>query len=122
MIKAFSLNSKFEKFKEQWQPKIIGEFNDSHVKIAKLQGDFIWHHHDNEDELFYVVKGQLTIEMKDQEAVVLDAGDMTIIPRGVEHKTVAKDETWIMMIEPKSTLNTGNVADSEKTVAQPDWI
>jgi mannose-6-phosphate isomerase-like protein (cupin superfamily) len=121
-IKAFSLMSKFEKFTEQWQPKIIGEFNDSHVKIAKLEGEFIWHHHDNEDELFYVVKGQLTIELKDSEPLILKAGEMTIVPRHTEHKTVAKEETWIMMIEPKTTVNTGNVTDSDKTVVEPEWI
>lgn len=122
MIKTFSLLGKFEKFTDRWQPKIIGELNESYVKIAKLHGEFIWHHHEQEDELFYIVKGELTIHLQGQEPLVLKAGDMTVIPHGVEHKPEAKEETWIMMIEPKATVNTGNVENTDRTVARPDWI
>ena len=122
MISAFALERKFDLFDEYWQPKIIGEINDSHVKIAKVEGEFVWHHHENEDELFYVVKGRLEIQLRDQDALVLDPGDITIIPRGVEHRPVAQDETWIMMLEPKSTVNTGSATDSDKTIAEPEWI
>jgi mannose-6-phosphate isomerase-like protein (cupin superfamily) len=113
---------KFQKFTEQWQPKIIGELNDAHVKIAKVQGDFIWHAHENEDELFCIVKGRLEIHIRGQEPVVLSEGEMTIIPKGVEHKPVAREEAWIMMIEPKGTVNTGNQDGSDRTVAEPEWI
>lgn len=119
---AFTVADKFGKFTEQWQPKIIGEINDSHVKIARVQGEFIWHRHEKEDELFYLVKGSLEIHLRDQDPLVLNEGDMTIIPKGVEHKPVANSEAWIMMIEPKTTTNTGNRADSERTVAQPERL
>jgi mannose-6-phosphate isomerase-like protein (cupin superfamily) len=121
-IQAFSVVEKFSKFSEEWKPKIIGEINDSHVKVAKLKGEFIWHHHEQEDELFYVVRGELLIHLRDQKPVVLRAGEMVVIPRGIEHKPEAKQETWIMMIEPKTTLNTGNVVGSEMTVESPEWI
>ena len=122
MIQAFSLKAKFDKFSERWQPKIVGEIDDMHVKVSKSSGEFIWHRHENEDELFYLVKGRMEIHLKDQDAVILNEGDMTIIPRGVDHKPVAADEAWVMVIERKSTLNTGNRTDSDRTVPHPEWI
>ena len=115
-----SLQDKFSLFSEQWSPKIIGEINDSMVKIAKLQGEFLWHAHENEDEMFYVYQGELTVKLRDRD-IVLRAGECLIIPKGVEHMPVAKEEAWVMMIEPKGTLNTGN-AQSDRTVQEPDRL
>ena len=95
-------------FHEFWSPKIVGELNDSYIKLAKLKGEFDWHHHDQEDELFLVVKGQLTIKFRDRE-VHFGVGELIVIPKGVDHLPVAADEVQVMLIEPKGTLNTGNV-------------
>ena len=108
-----NLNQKFSLFHEHWNPKIVGELNDSYIKLAKLKGEFDWHHHDNEDELFFVVKGQLTIKFRDKD-VILDEGEMVVIPKGLDHLPVATEEVQVMLIEPKGTLNTGNVV-TEKT-------
>lgn len=108
-----NLTQKFSLFQEYWSPKIVGEMNDSYIKLAKLKGEFDWHHHANEDELFLIVKGQLTIKFRDQD-LVLEAGELVVIPRGVEHLPVAAEEVQVILIEPKSTLNTGNVV-TEKT-------
>ncbi len=104
----------FAAFSEHWAPRIIGELNGQHVKVAKAQGEFIWHHHEHEDELFYVVKGRLTMRFRDREEI-LNPGDMIIVPRGVEHQPYAEEEVWVMLFEPASTLNTGNVRN-ERTV------
>ena len=112
-MKKINLNQKFSLFHEYWSPKIVGEMNDSYIKLAKLKGEFDWHHHDNEDELFFVVKGQLTIKFRDKD-VILDEGELVIIPKGVDHLPVAAEEVQVMLIEPKGTLNTGNVV-TEKT-------
>ena len=114
MIQVISLNEKFNLFNEQWKPKIAGELNNSYVKLAKVQGEFIWHHHENEDELFFVVKGTLTIKLRERDLTIRE-GEFVIIPKGVEHMPVADEEVWIMMLEPKSTSNTGNV-ENERTV------
>ena len=108
-----NLSQKLSLFREYWSPKIVGELNDSYIKLAKLKGEFDWHHHDNEDELFFVVKGQLTIKFRDKD-VMLDAGELIVIPKGVDHLPVAAEEVQVMLIEPKGTLNTGNVV-TEKT-------
>ena len=108
-----NLNQKFSLFHEHWNPKIVGELNDSYIKLAKLKGEFDWHHHDNKDELFFVVKGQLTIKFRDKD-VILDEGEMVVIPKGLDHLPVATEEVQVMLIEPKGTLNTGNVV-TEKT-------
>ena len=105
-----NLAAKFELFDEHWSPRLVGELNEQQVKIAKLKGEFLWHHHDAEDELFLVVKGQLTIRLPDRD-VVLDEGEFLIVPRGVEHMPVAQQEAHVLMFEPRSTLNTGNVHD-----------
>lgn len=108
-----NLREKFSLFNENWSPKIVGELNGQYVKLVKFEGEFTWHKHDNEDELFYVVKGSFRMELRDKD-VELKEGDMIIIPRGVEHRPVADENVWVMLFEPASTLNTGNVID-EKT-------
>ncbi|CVK20718.1 cupin domain-containing protein [Sporomusa sphaeroides] len=108
------LAEKFNLFTEHWSPKIVAELNDSYIKLAKLKGEFVWHHHDEEEELFFVVKGTLLIKFRDKE-VLLNEGECIVIPKGVEHLPVADEEVHVMLIEPKTTLNTGNVVN-ERTV------
>jgi len=120
MIEKISLAEKFNSFTDQWSPKIAGEINDSYVKLVKLRGEFVWHQHDVEDELFLVVKGQLTIKLRDGD-INLNEGEFVIIPRGVEHLPIASEEAHVVLLEPKSTLNTGNVT-SDRTVAVLDRI
>ena len=119
-MNTVNLNEKFGNFSDYWSPKIIGEVNDCHVKAAKLKGEFIWHHHEAEDELFLVVKGTLRMKFRDHEAVIKE-GEFIVVPRGVEHCPVADEEVHIILIEPKSTLNTGNITN-ERTVAQLERI
>ena len=119
-IDKVSLNDKLESFHDYWSPKIIGELNESFVKLVKLKGEFVWHHHDAEDELFLVIKGTLLMKLKDRD-VRVEEGEFIIIPRGVEHLPVAEDEVHVLLLEPKSTLNTGNVVN-ERTVAELDRI
>ena len=109
-MEKINLVQKFSLFDEHWSPRIVGELNGQYVKIAKLKGEFIWHHHEAEDELFLVVKGRLTIKLRDRD-VILDEGEFFIVPRGVEHKPVAEQEAQVLMFEPQTTLNTGNVRD-----------
>ncbi len=115
-----NLAEKFSRFSEQWSPKIVGELNGSEVKIAKIQGEFVWHHHEDADEMFLVVKGRMTIKLRDGD-VDLSEGEFFVVPRGVEHCPVAEQECQILMLEPKGTLNTGNV-QSERTVDTPDRL
>jgi len=115
-----NIQGKFSKFSEHWSPKVVGELNDQYIKLVKAKGEFVWHHHETEDELFLVVKGRLRMLFKDRE-VVLNEGEFLIVPRGVEHKPVAEGETHIVLLEPKSTLNTGNVRD-ERTIEEIAWI
>ena len=115
-----NLAQKFSMFKDFWSPKIVGELNDSHVKLVKLKGEFVWHHHEAEDELFLVVKGSLQIKLRDQD-IFLEEGEFVIIPRGVEHLPIAKDEVYVLLLEPKTTLNTGNVGN-ERTVLDLERI
>jgi len=118
-MEKVNLASKFGLFQEYWSPKIVGELNDSYLKLAKLKGEFVWHHHEAEDELFLVVKGRLVIKLRDRD-ISLDEGEFVIIPRGVEHCPVAKEEVHVLLLEPKSTVNTGNV-ENERTVGE-QWI
>ena len=111
-----NLAQKFSSFSDRWSPKIIAELNDFHVKAVKLKGEFIWHHHDHEDEMFLVVKGTLRMKFRDREAVIRE-GEFIIVPHGVEHLPVADEEVDVVLFEPKSTLNTGNITN-ERTVAQ----
>ncbi len=115
-----NIADKFTLFERYWEPKIVGELNNQFVKLAKLKGEFVWHHHENEDEFFLVIKGKLKIKLRDG-IVELNEGEFTIIPKGVEHLPVAKYEVHILIFEPKGTINTGNV-DSEKTINDLDLI
>ncbi|HEY6157174.1 MAG TPA: cupin domain-containing protein [Gemmatimonadales bacterium] len=119
-MRSVNLAAKFRLFDEYWSPKIVGELNDSYVKLVKLKGEFVWHHHETEDELFFVVKGRLLLKFRDRD-VWVEQGEFVIVPRGVEHLPVAAEETHVMLLEPKSTLNTGNVRN-ERTVSELDRI
>ncbi len=120
-MKKINLSQKFEKFSEHWTPKIIGELNDQFIKIAKVKDDFVWHSHDNEDELFIIQKGTLFIDFRDRTETI-KAGEIIIVPKGVEHRPRTNgEEVFILLIEPKSTLHTGNVID-EKTVTDLERI
>lgn len=119
-MEKINLVEKFGLFSEHWTPKLIGEVNDFQVKIAKLQGEFIWHKHDNEDELFMVIKGQLTIKLRNED-IVLNEGEIFIVPKGVEHKPIANEEAQVLLFEPRGTVNTGQV-HNERTVQNLDRI
>lgn len=119
-MKKVNLKEKFECFSELWTPKIVGELNGQHVKLAKIQGEFVWHHHEHEDELFLVVKGELTIQLRDTD-IHLKEGELFIVPRGVEHKPIAKNEAHIILFEPAATRHTGNVRDNQ-TIDILEWI
>lgn len=119
-MEKVNLEEKFALFDDPWHPRIVGELNDSFVKVAKLRGEFIWHHHENEDEMFLVVKGVLTMRFRDRDVQVMP-GEFIIVPRRVEHMPVAEDECQIVLLEPKTTLNTGNL-QNERTVAQLERI
>jgi mannose-6-phosphate isomerase-like protein (cupin superfamily) len=115
-----NLAEKLAKFSGHWSPKIVAVLNGQHVKLVKFQGPFVWHSHEHEDELFYVVRGSFNMEFRDR-TVTLHAGDMIVVPRGTEHRPVADKEVEVMLFEPASTVNTGT-AGGDKTVAKPDWI
>jgi mannose-6-phosphate isomerase-like protein (cupin superfamily) len=119
-MKKINLKDKMSLFNDYWSPKIVGDLNDSHVKIAKFQGEFVWHKHDNEDELFFIIKGTLLIKLRDQD-ITLNEGEFLIIPKGVEHLPIANEEVHVMLIEPKTTLNTGD-AKSDLTKNELDRI
>jgi len=119
-IRKGNLTELFGRFQDYWKPKIVGEVNDSFVKLVKFQGEFVWHHHDAEDEMFLVVKGRMRMELRDRK-VVVGPGEFIIIPHGVEHKPVAEEETHVVLFEPNSTLNTGNIRN-ERTVAELDRL
>lgn len=119
-MEKVNLNQKFGLFSEHWSPKIAGELNCQQVKLAKLQGEFVWHKHDEEDELFFVVKGSLKMELR-EKTIIIEENEFLIVPRGVEHRPVAEEEVWLMLFEPASTLNTGD-AESDLTKSQLDWI
>ena len=115
-----NLADKFSKFQDHFNPRVLGEINDLVVKAVKLKGEFIWHHHDHEDEMFLVVKGTLRMKFRTHEAVVRE-GEFVIVPHGVEHMPVADEEAHIILLEPKTTLNTGNIVN-ERTVSQLERI
>ena len=119
-MKTVNLREKFRSFTDQWSPKIIGEINDSYVKAVKLQGEFVWHHHEQEDEMFLVVKGTLRMRFRDHEEVIRE-GEFIIVPHGTEHLPIADEEAQVLLFEPKSTLNTGNIVN-ERTVAQLERV
>ncbi len=120
MVEKANLAEKFARFQGYWSPKIAGELNGQYVKLAKLKGEFVWHQHENEDEMFLVVKGKLLIRLRDQD-IHLEAGEFVIIPNGVEHLPVADEEAHVLLLEPKSTINTGDV-QNERTVVTEEWI
>ncbi|MFT3920118.1 MAG: cupin domain-containing protein [Cloacibacterium sp.] len=119
-MNKITLSEKFSLFSEYWSPKIVGELNGQNVKLAKFKGEFVWHKHDNEDEMFLVVDGILKIEFRDK-TVTLNKNEFLIVPKGVEHKPVAENEVLVMLFEPASTLNTGDT-ENELTKHQLDWI
>ena len=121
-MEPVNLKDKFSLFQEYWKPKIIGELNDSYIKAVKLRGEFVWHHHDEEDELFLVTSGRLRMQLRTGGHRDIGPGEFIIVPRGVEHCPLAlTDEAHVVLIEPKTTLNTGNVRN-ERTVAQLERI
>jgi mannose-6-phosphate isomerase-like protein (cupin superfamily) len=115
-METVNLAEKFARVRDYWSPKIIGELNDSYVKAVKLKGEFVWHHHEREDELFLVTRGVLTMRFRDREVEVRE-GEFLIVPRGVEHLPVAEEEVHVVLLEPKTTLNTGNVRN-ERTIEE----
>jgi mannose-6-phosphate isomerase-like protein (cupin superfamily) len=119
-MKKVNLSDKLGLFSDQWHPRVVGELNGQLVKLAKLEGEFIWHQHEDEDELFLVLKGSLTIRLRDRD-VSLDEGEFFIVPRGVEHQPIARDEVHVLLFEPATTVNTGDVK-SDRTVEDLQWI
>jgi mannose-6-phosphate isomerase-like protein (cupin superfamily) len=118
-MEKVNLAQKFDLFQEYWKPRIAGELNDSYIKLVKLKGEFVWHHHEAEDEMFLVVKGSLTIKLRDHD-IILNEGEFVIIPKGVEHLPVAEEEVQVVLLEPKTTVNTGNV-QNERTI-ESEWL
>jgi mannose-6-phosphate isomerase-like protein (cupin superfamily) len=120
MAISINLNAKLNCFSDHWEPKIVASMNDYHIKLAKVQGEFVWHDHPNTDELFLVIKGRLVIQMRDGD-VRLEEGEMFVVPKGVEHNPMADKECQILLMEPKGTMNTGSVGGT--MAAPPDvWI
>jgi mannose-6-phosphate isomerase-like protein (cupin superfamily) len=115
-----NLGEKLSLFSSHWEPKIVGELNGQHVKLVKFRGPFLWHKHDDEDEMFLVLRGEFDMEFRDR-TVPLREGEFLIVPRGVEHRPVAEREAHVLLFEPASTVNTGD-AGGPRTVAQPEWI
>ena len=109
-MEKVSIGSKLSQFSDHWNPRIVGELNGQHVKLVKFQGEFVWHHHDAEDELFLVVDGRFRMDLRDRQ-VWLERGEFLIVPRGVEHRPVAGEEVSVLLFEPAGTVNTGNVTD-----------
>ena len=119
-VKKINLADKLASFSESWSPKIIAELNGQHVKVAKLEGAFVWHAHENEDELFMVIRGTLDLEFRDH-TVTFGPGELVVVPRGVEHRPVAREVVEVLLFEPATTVNTGETG-GERTVADPEWI
>jgi mannose-6-phosphate isomerase-like protein (cupin superfamily) len=119
-VEKVKIAEKLALFSEQWNPKVVGELNGQHVKLVKFLGEFVWHHHDEEDEMFLVIDGRFRMEFRDRE-VWIEEGEFIVVPRGVEHRPVAEEEASVMLFEPASTLNTGNVRDG-MTVTELDRI
>ena len=115
-----NLREKLALFDDQWGPKIVGELNGQHAKLAKFMGEFVWHKHDHEDELFLVLKGRLRMDFRDRE-IWLEEGEFLIVPRGIEHRPVAVEEVHVFLFEPATTLNTGDV-NNERTVDKPERV
>jgi mannose-6-phosphate isomerase-like protein (cupin superfamily) len=120
VIEKVNLAEKLARFDDRWSPKIVADVNEAQVKLAKLEGEFVWHAHADEDELFLVLHGRLVIELRDGE-VVLEPGEFVVVPRGVEHRPVAREEVHVMLVEPRTTLNTGDAVDA-RTITQLDRL
>jgi mannose-6-phosphate isomerase-like protein (cupin superfamily) len=124
---AINLAEKFSRFSEHWSPKIVAALNGQHVKLVKFRGEFVWHHHAHEDELFLVIRGHFRMEFRDHaegrasRTVSIREGEMIVVPRGVEHRPVADEEVSVLLFEPAATVNTGSTGGA-RTVAQPEWI
>ena len=110
-VEKVNLEEKFARFQDLWSPKVVGQVNDFHVKLVKLKGEFVWHHHEREDELFLVVRGRMTVQLRSGD-VRVGTGEFVVVPRGMEHRPVAEEETHVLLLEPASTVNTGNVEDA----------
>lgn len=119
-MQTINLQAKFQAFADHWNPRIVAELNGQHVKLVKFQGPFVWHQHENEDEMFFVLKGSFRMEFRDR-SVDVSANEMIVVPRGVEHRPVADEEVEVILFEPAGTLNTGDATDS-RTVVEPMWI
>jgi|SRR5579871_1251346 len=124
-MRKVNLHAKLDSFQDHWSPKIVGELNGQHVKLVKFQGEFVWHHHDEEDEMFLVLRGWFRMDYKneagEQESLDISSGEFVIVPRGTEHRPFAVQEVQVMLFEPAGTLNTGNVRDA-KTVGDPQHL
>ena len=120
-MQKINLTEKLALFSSHWDPKIVAELNGQHVKLVKFRGEFVWHHHEHEDELFLVIRGSFRMQLRDRE-VLLREGELFVVPRGIEHRPVADEEVSVLLFEPASTLNTGNATGSDKTVVRPGWI
>jgi quercetin dioxygenase-like cupin family protein len=118
---VIDLHKAFRRLETPWTPRIVGEVNGFHAKVARLEGEFVWHSHAEEDELFLVMEGQLRLRLRDGDDVVLRPGQLYVVPRGVEHLPVAEPYAHVLLFEPASTLNTGDATD-ERTVEHPEWI
>lgn len=120
MPDVVNLAEKFSRFSDHWSPRIAGELNENYIKLVKVKGEFVWHQHEHEDELFLVVKGRLLIRLRDRD-LWLGEGEFVVIPKGVEHCPVAEEEVHMLLLEPKTTVNTGDVTN-ERTVTEEQWI
>ncbi|HVN53399.1 MAG TPA: cupin domain-containing protein [Anaerolineaceae bacterium] len=118
-MRKINLNDKLSQIHDHWHPRIVAELNDSYVKLVKIEGEFVWHHHETEDELFLVLSGELTIQFRDRD-VVLHEGEIIVVPHGVEHCPLARGEVSMLLLEPKSTLNTGT--ERNERTAEAEWI
>ena len=124
MKEKVNIAKKFDLINQFWNPKILGEVNNSHVKIFKASGDFVWHSHKEDDEFFLVISGELRIKLRENSSereIILNSGEFFIVPKGIEHKPYAKEEAYILLFEPKSVINTGEL-QSKKRVDNPEWI
>jgi mannose-6-phosphate isomerase-like protein (cupin superfamily) len=119
-MEKVNLAQKLSTFAELWSPKVVADLNGQQVKLVKVKGEFVWHHHDDEDELFLILSGRLKMELRDRD-VWLEEGEFLVVPRGVEHRPVAEEEVHLLLFEPASTLNTGNVRN-ERTVERPQRV
>ena len=119
-MKKINFKSKFDKFNDLWSPKVIAEMNDYQFKLAKIKDDFIWHEHNDTDEVFIVISGVIWIEFKD-ETIQINAGEMIVVPKGTKHRPYAKEEAQIMLVEPKGVINTGDI-ESDLTALNDQWI